>query len=71
MGPNQTSKILHSWGNHKQNEKTIYGLGENSCKWCNWQGLNFQNIQAAHTIHLYVESKNNVHVRIYETDSET
>ena len=28
MGPNQTYKFLHSKGNHKQNEKTTYGLGE-------------------------------------------
>ena len=28
-GPNQT---LHSKGNHKQNEETTYGLGENICK---------------------------------------
>jgi len=24
-------------------------MGENSCKWCNWQGLNLQNIQTVHT----------------------
>ena len=24
-------------------------MGENIFKWCNWQGLNFQNIQTAHT----------------------
>ena len=36
--------------NHKQNKKTPYGLGENNCKWCDWQGLNFQNIQTAPTI---------------------
>ena len=39
MGPNQTYKLLHSKGNHKQNEKTAYGLGENICKWCDPQGL--------------------------------
>ena len=32
MGPNQTYKLLHSKGNHKQSEKTTYGLGENLCK---------------------------------------
>ena len=32
MGPNQTYKLLHSKGNHKQNEKTIYELGEHICK---------------------------------------
>jgi len=25
-------KFLHSKGNHKQEEKTIYRMGENSCK---------------------------------------
>ena len=33
MGPNQTYTLFHSKGNHKQNEKTTYGLGENICKW--------------------------------------
>ena len=32
MGPNQTYKLLHSKGNHKQNKKTIYRLGENICE---------------------------------------
>ena len=49
MGPNQTYKLLHSKGNHKQNEKTTHRMGENICKWCDRQGLNFQNIQTAHT----------------------
>ena len=49
MGPNQAYKLLHSKGNHKQNEKTTYGIGENICRWCNQQGLNFQNTQTAHT----------------------
>ena len=35
--------------NHEQNEKTSYRMGENICKWCNWQGLNFQNVRIAHT----------------------
>ena len=32
--------------------KTVYRLGEKSCKWCecDWQGLNFQNIKTAHTV---------------------
>ena len=25
-------------------------MGENSCKQCNWQGLNLQNIQTTHLI---------------------
>ena len=40
---------MYSKRNRKQNEKTIYVLGENICKWWNWQGLNSQNIQTAHT----------------------
>ena len=45
MGPNQTYKLWHSKGNHKRNEKRTCRLGENIYKWCNQQGLNFQNIQ--------------------------
>ena len=30
----------------KQKLKNRQFLGENICKWYNWQGLNFQNIQA-------------------------
>ena len=48
MGANQTYKLLHSKGNRKQNEKMTYRLGENICKWCDGQGLNYQNIQTAH-----------------------
>ena len=33
----------------KQGEKTILRVGENKSKWNNWQRINFQNIQAAHT----------------------
>ena len=50
MGPNKTYKLFHSKGNYKQNEKTAYELGEDICKWCNQQGLTFQNIQTAPTI---------------------
>ena len=49
MGPNQTYKLLHSKGNHKQNENTTYELGEHIYTWCDWQGLNFQNKQTAHS----------------------
>ena len=35
MEPNQTYKLLNSKGNHKQNEKITYELGENICKQCN------------------------------------
>ena len=49
MGSNQTYKFLHSKENHKENEKTTYGLGENICKLCNQEGLNFQNVHTSHT----------------------
>ena len=48
MGPNETSKLLHSKGNHKQDEKTTLRMGENICKRINVQRINLQNIQAAH-----------------------
>ena len=37
--PNQTYKLFHGKRNHKQNEKTIYWLGENICKRVTNQGL--------------------------------
>ena len=48
MGPNETSKLLHSKGNHKQDEKTTLRTGENICKRINRQRINLQNIQKAH-----------------------
>ena len=44
MSPS-TDNIPLQKGNHKQNEKTPYRLGENIFKWCNRQGLNYQNTQ--------------------------
>ena len=53
MRPNQTYKLLHSKGNQKKKkekeEKTTLRMGENNSKWNNWQKINFQNIQVAHT----------------------
>ena len=40
MRPNQTYKLWHSKESHKQNKNTFYELGENICKWSNWQGFN-------------------------------
>jgi len=40
---------LHSKSNHQWNEKTTYRLGDNICKWWDWQGVNIQNIQTVHT----------------------
>ena len=40
---------MHSKGNCKQGEKTILRMGENNSKWNNWQRINFQNTEAAHT----------------------
>ena len=56
MGSNETSKLLHSKGNHKQNEKTSLRMGENICKQINRQWINLQNIQAAHAAQ-YQENK--------------
>ena len=39
MRPTQTYKLLHSKGNHKQNEKTTYGLGESIYKQHDNKGL--------------------------------
>ena len=48
MGPNKTLKLLNSKGKHKQDKKTTLRVGENLCKWSNWQRINLQNLQAAH-----------------------
>ena len=39
---------MYSKENYKQDEKTTLRMGENNCKWSNWQRINFQNIQAVH-----------------------
>ena len=44
MGPNQDYKLLHSKGNHKQNEKITYTLGKKNMQVMRLQGLDFQNI---------------------------
>ena len=33
MGLHQTEKLLHSKGNHQQNKKTTYGMGEHICQY--------------------------------------
>ena len=43
MGPNQTYNLLHSQGNHKQNEKTACRMKDNICKWCEQGLMYFQN----------------------------
>ena len=44
MGPNETSKLFHNKGNHKQDQKTTLRMGENICKRINGQRINLQNI---------------------------
>ena len=44
MRPNETSKLLHSKGNHKQDEKIALRMGENICKQIIGQRINLQNI---------------------------
>ena len=48
MGPNETSKLLHSKGNLKQDKKTTLRMEENICKHINRQRINLQNIYIAH-----------------------
>ena len=58
MGPKQTYKLLHRKRNHKK-KKTTYGMGENSCKWCNQQELNLQNIRTHTTQQQQPKNPNN------------
>ena len=60
MGPNETSKLLHSNGNHKQDEKTTLRMGENICKWFNGQGINLQNLQTS-SVAQYQKQKQKKH----------
>ena len=39
MEPNETSELLHSNGNHKQDEKTTLRMGENICRKATDNGL--------------------------------
>ena len=47
----ETQGMTGTYPNHKQTnkQKRPYGMGENICKWSDLQGINFQNIQTAHT----------------------
>ena len=47
VGLHQTKKLLYRKGDHQENEKTTYGMGEIICKWSDQQGINLQNIQTA------------------------
>ena len=42
MISNQDYKLLYSKGNSKQKERKTYKMGENICKCCDQQGLNFK-----------------------------
>ena len=59
MGPNETSKLLHSKRNYNQDEKTTLRMGENICKRSNWQRINLQNLQAAHAAQYQKKNKPN------------
>ena len=44
MGLNETSKLLQSKGNYKQDEQTTLRMGKNICQRINGQRINLQNI---------------------------
>ena len=48
MGPNKTFKLLYSKRIHKQYKDPSYRLGENICKYCDGQRLNFQDMLATY-----------------------
>ena len=53
---------MHNEGK-QQGEKTALRMGENNSKWNNWQRINFQNIQAAHTTQCQKNKQPNQKVR--------
>lgn len=46
MGLHKMKNLLHSKGNHQQNKKIAYGIGENICY---HQEVNIQNMKTAYT----------------------
>ena len=44
MGLHQTKELLHIKGNHQQNEKKKYWMGEDVCKGRIQEGINIQTI---------------------------
>ena len=57
-----SQRLLYSKGNHQQNEKKIYRMGENIRKWYYQQGVNIQTIQTAHTTQYPKKKKNNIQI---------
>ena len=41
---------MHSKENHKQNETTAHKMGQNICKWSNWESINLQYLQTAYAV---------------------
>ena len=62
MDLKKTYTLLHSKGNHKQNEKITLQTGENICKWCNQQGLKFQNMQTAQAVQQQKDNPKSVRI---------
>ena len=48
MGPNETYKFCTTKKTISKMKRQICRLGENIYKWCNQQGLKFQDIQTGH-----------------------
>ena len=48
---------MHNHGNHKWNGKNNLWSGENICKQCDQQGINFQNMQTASIAQYQNENK--------------
>ena len=49
---------MHSKGNQNGDKEAILRMGENICKWGNWQRINLQSIQTAHAAQYQKKKKN-------------
>ena len=58
MGPIKLMRFCITKGTINKRKKTTYRPRENTCKWCNQQVLNFQNIQISHTIQKQTKQPN-------------
>ena len=59
VGLHRAKKLMHSKGNHQQNENAAYWTGENICKSYIWWRVSIQSIQITHTTQQHKKNPKN------------